>query len=425
MMDFIGNSMASGVLSLVLGAFRAIGILGVVALVAGLALFGGMRKFASTPKGMLCIAGVLIAALAALWFWPKPGWGSGGVTPASSGPANAARAAVAARAKQQAAARKKAVKAALWKKINTEADQVNSRAIAQMMAASMAGGMVVPDFGFAGGFPLPHIPPLHVTPVNLPGGGPPGSVTITIGQQGAVAPAKAQAAVTPSTTASTLPKSPANAASSAASSPTPASAGQSTATAAANSKPTPPAASSAKTSQGGMATAQATPTTATKPTLREAGASLRRRQAGTAGKAATPAPASAKANAPSDLATTASSTRQHRAERRARAEADLKAMTGMDRHGEPVTPGGGISNPSHHGQASGSGGHAPQGGHSSRWSAWNRAAEQEMARIEHQQHLEMQRHMRMGGGNPGIVPVQPAGHGTPHPMQHGGHPFRR
>ena len=61
---------------------RSLGAVGVIALVAGFLFFSRLRRFAGTPKGMLAVGVVLLAALAIAWFSPKPGmvgsWGGTG-----------------------------------------------------------------------------------------------------------------------------------------------------------------------------------------------------------------------------------------------------------------------------------------------------------------------------------------------------------
>jgi hypothetical protein len=158
----------------------------------------------------------------------------------------------------------------------------------------------------------------------------------------------------------------------------------------------------AKAAQGSITAGTAMPKTATKPTT---------------GKVAAPALASTKAGGPNAATKTVNATLRHRAERRARTEAALQAMTGMNRSGQPVAHGGGMAGQPHHGQGVGSAGHASRAEQQRQArQAWNHAAMLEMQQMEHQQHLVTQHQMMTGGVHPGMMPVHP-GQGAPHHAQ--------
>jgi hypothetical protein len=190
--SWIGGAMAGGVVSLAWGALKSVGVFGIIALVAAFALFGGLKKFASTPKGMLIIAGVLVAALAVCWLMPRPGMAEGG----------GGRASGLARARQLAD-QKKAVQKAMWKQINAQADQMNAQAMARMMAAAMSGGIPIAALPMPS-IPLPTIPPIHgPAPVRL-GGGAGAPMIVSSVSTAPPAPAKAVPVVTLAANPATL-----------------------------------------------------------------------------------------------------------------------------------------------------------------------------------------------------------------------------
>jgi hypothetical protein len=411
--SWIGGALAGGVLSLAWGALKSVGVFGIIALVAAFVLFGGLKKFASTPKGMLIIAGVLVAALAVCWLMPRMAEGGGGRT------GGLARA-------RQLAARKKAVQKAMWKQVNAQADQMNAQALARMMAAAMASGIPIaalpmPAIG------LPTIPPIHgPAPVRL-GGGASAPAIVSSVSTAPPAPARAVPVATLAATPATLTHRPANATSAAPSSSGPASSGPN-ATSATSTNPTAKAdlsseargakgdnastqtASVAKAGKGSITAGTAMPKTATKPT---------------SGKVAAPALASTKARGPNAATKTVNATLRHRAERRARTEVALQAMTGMNRSGQLVAHGGGMAGLPHHGQGAGSAGHASRAEQQRQArQAWNHAAMQEMYHMDHQQQTMMQHHMMMGGGHPGMVPMHPRQAAPHHTQPHMGGMYR-
>ena len=73
MLNWFLSMIASWLMSL----FSGMGGTGIVVLIAGVLLLssltGAVKKFFGTPKGRLVLAGVLVAALAFMWFAPHAG----------------------------------------------------------------------------------------------------------------------------------------------------------------------------------------------------------------------------------------------------------------------------------------------------------------------------------------------------------------
>lgn len=138
-MGFLSDGILGGVFSLASGVIGRIGIVGIVALVAGFLLFGSLKRFASTPKGMLVMAGVLIAALAIPWLSASGGLaGSRVASPAS---------------RKKVADQKKAAKKDKPQKANTAHGPVNRPVMAGAMTTApgiRGGGMPIPPGGLAG-----------------------------------------------------------------------------------------------------------------------------------------------------------------------------------------------------------------------------------------------------------------------------------
>jgi hypothetical protein len=137
-MGFFSNGIMGGVFSLASGVIGSSGIVGIVALVAGFLLFGGLKRFASTPKGMVVLAGVLIAALAIAWLSPRHGLaGSRGAVPAG---------------RKQVSHQKKDAKAAKSQNVNAAHGPVNRPAMAGSMPGQgmIAGGLPIPPSGLGG-----------------------------------------------------------------------------------------------------------------------------------------------------------------------------------------------------------------------------------------------------------------------------------
>jgi hypothetical protein len=151
-MEFLSNGISGGAFSLASGAIGRFGILGIVTLVAGFLLFGSLKRFASTPKGMLVMAGVLIAALAIPWLSARRGLaGSRGASPASR--------------KKVAHQKPKKDKP---QKVNTAHGPMNRPAMAAMMPhpgmGMGAAGMPMLGFGAPGG--VPQSAPMVTAPVS-------------------------------------------------------------------------------------------------------------------------------------------------------------------------------------------------------------------------------------------------------------------
>ena len=150
MMSSLALSMGLGLLS---SLVSGIGVVGVVALVAGVLLFGGLRQFASTPRGLLVIGGVLAAALAVTWLLPRLG-----LAGSRSGMGGQGREATA----QERLAAEHAAEKKRWKKWNEGAEKEVDHAAAQMaMAAGAMGGVSVPMM------PMPHIQSPTIRPPNF------------------------------------------------------------------------------------------------------------------------------------------------------------------------------------------------------------------------------------------------------------------
>lgn len=207
MLFFTGISWAKSLIAGVIGRY---GVIGIIAMIAAVVLFLGVKKFASTGKGMLIVGGVLAACLAIASFLPRTGWGS-------RSSADAGTAATGGKAGRKALTRQQKALLAKRKQDQDQAATEVNQAFGSMMAGAGMGG---------GDLMLPPMPQSHlvyqsnVGPAPRPviggggrsGGG--GHATVSVSGTAPVAAGQAPAIRTPASPAvpKVAPASTANAA---------------------------------------------------------------------------------------------------------------------------------------------------------------------------------------------------------------------